>query len=353
MQNTNPVSPVFEADQPPAPKRRWLVVLVVVVGVVLGLAFTVLAWYWWALQPANVSSSQSVLIDYGSGESTEALAAELERKHLIRSQLAFSVYATLTGKRRMLQAGNYEIQSARSTPEIITMIADGKIASNQLLITEGSTIFTLKERLKQLGVDSAEVEQALLATYNAPTANQRPSGSSLEGYLFPDTYTLQKPYNAQSIVQQVLDNFEQQLANTDYPKKWEIQGLSVHQALTLASIVEREVKTDQDRAMVAQLYLNRLSRGMMLQADPTAIYATELVGKPTSPIDLKINSPYNTYLNKGLPPGPIGNPGLSSMRAVANPTPNNYLYFISDKEGVTHFAVTYEEHQKNIDRYLK
>lgn len=333
-------------------KRRRAVILIVLIGSLLAVGLVLLGWYWWALQPVSLSPN-SQIVDYRSGESVEQLATDLERKKLIRSSTVFTIHATLTGQRRSLQAGNYEIKPSQSTPEIVTMVAEGKIAANQLLLAEGETMFELKAKLVKLGIPASEVDAALKATYNAPAASQRPAGSSLEGYLFPDTYTLTKPYNAQQIIQQMVDNFETQLAQTDYVQKWAAEGLSVHQALTLASIVEREVRSDTDRAMVAQLYLNRIRIGMMLQADPTAIYAAELAGKPTEPINLKIDSPYNTYKVKGLPPGPIGNPGLSAMKAVANPTPNDYLYFISAKDGTTYFAKTYEEHQKNIDRYLK
>lgn len=340
----------------PTPKRKirwWLVVVGMAIGSVLIAALVAIAWYWWALQPINRSATDSQVISYKSGESADQLAAELEQKQLIRSSTAFRVHVTLTGKRRMLQAGSYEIKSSQSVPEIVAMVADGKIAANQLLLTEGETIFDLKAKMVKLGMSEADVTQALSASYPNPVLTQRPTDSSLEGYLFPDTYTLQKPYDAQKIIQQLITNFETQLNDTDFVQKWAAQGLSTHQALTLASIVEREVRSDEDRALVAQLYLNRLKIGMMLQADPTAIYAAELAGRYNGSIDLKINSPYNTYLAKGLPPGPIGNPGLRSMAAVADPEPNDNLYFISGKDGTTYFAKTYEEHQKNIDRYLK
>lgn len=354
--NPGPIQqPPLEVSTAP-PKRKirwWLVVALIAVGSALIAALAAIAWYWWALQPASRSTTDSQVISYKSGESADQLAAELEQKQLIRSSTAFTVYATLTGKRRMLQAGSYEVKASQSAPEIVTMVADGKIAANQLLLIEGETIFDLKAKMVKLGMSEEDVDRALVASYPNPILAQRPPGSALEGYLFPDTYTLQKPYNAQKIIQQLLANFETQLSDTDFVQKWAAQGLSVHQALTLASIVEREVRSDEDRALVAQLYLNRLKIGMMLQADPTAIYAAELAGRYNGSIDLKINSPYNTYLVKGLPPGPIGNPGLRSMAAVADPEPNDNLYFISGKDGATHFAKTYEEHKKNIDRYLR
>lgn len=352
--NVNPQPPLeVSAAAPRRPVRWWLVAAGIAVGSAVLAALVVIGWYWWALQPINRSATDSQIISYKSGESVDQLAAELEQKQLIRSSTAFTAYATLTGKRRMLQAGSYEVKASQSTPQIVTMVADGKIAADQLLLTEGETIFDLKAKMVKLGMSEADVTKALAASYPNTVLAQRPPGSSLEGYLFPDTYTLQKPYDAQKIIQQLITNFETQLNDTDFVQKWAAQGLSTHQALTLASIVEREVRSDEDRALVAQLYLNRLKIGMMLQADPTAIYAAELAGRYNGSIDLKINSPYNTYLVKGLPPGPIGNPGLRSMAAVADPEPNDNLYFISGKDGTTYFAKTYEEHQKNIDRYLK
>ncbi len=146
----------------------------------------------------------------------------------------------------------------------------------------------------------------------------------------------------------MLDNFAKKVAATDAAKQYAATGLTLHQGVTLASIVEKEVSTAEDRAMVAQVYINRLKIGMPLQADPTVAYVAEATGKD---FDVKINSPYNTYVAKGLPPGPICNPSLSAIMAMAHPKANDYIYFLADKQGKTHFAKTFAEHEANRAKY--
>lgn len=332
--------------------RQNLYILVGAVAGLITLLIAALLWFFLALRPVDPSQNQVTTIRFVAGERTESLAQELKNKGLIRNATVFSLYTTITNQRRKLQAGSYDVLPSQSTPGIIKMIAGGEIAANRLLFTEGSTTFALKELLRERGLSTDEVQQAFVAQYQNEVLKQRPTGASLEGYLFPDTYQLTKPVTGTAVLQQMLDNFERKLAATDYRQRYAAQGLSLHQAVTLASIVDREVRSEQDQAMVAQLYLNRLGRDMMLQADPTAIYGAELAGKPTKPVDVTIDSPYNTYKIKGLPPGPIGNPGLTALKAVAYPKANDYLYFISGKDGTTHFARTYDEHKRNIEQYL-
>jgi UPF0755 protein len=147
----------------------------------------------------------------------------------------------------------------------------------------------------------------------------------------------------------MLDTFSKQVDASNIPSGFAAEGLSLHQGVTLASIVETEVSNPPDQAMVAQVFLNRIKAGMPLQSDVTVDYASQLTGLPFS---VTLNSPYNTYLNKGLPPGPICSPGLSAMGAVAHPTPNNYLYFVADKNGTTHYATTFAQQEQNIQLYL-
>lgn len=335
-------------------RNRLIVIGLAGAAAVVVLVVGCIIWFLVSLRPVSATQTTLAVIEFTAGESTETLATELKKKGVIRNAAAFSIYTTITNQRRKLQAGTYEVKPTQSTPEVVRMIADGDVASNVLLFTEGSTSFKLRELLRTQGLSDQDVNQALGAQYANTVLKQRPAGASLEGYLFPDTYQLPKTTLATEIVQQMLDNFERKLGATDFIQKYAERGLSLHQAVTLASIVDREVRSERDQAMVAQLYLNRLQRGMMLQADPTAIYGAELAGKPTKPVSaaIEVSSPYNTYKIKGLPPGPIGNPGLSALKAVAYPTPNDYLYFISGKDGTTHFAKTYEEHQRNIERYL-
>lgn len=332
---------------PPTDKRRMLIILGASAGV---LAAAFLIWLFAALRPADPDSSEVSTYTLRSGVGSSELAEDLSDKGLIRSASAFNAYITLTGMRGQLQAGSYDLSPADSARDIANKIAAGHVAANRLVVPEGTTINKLKEIAEQRGVKPEELDEALKAEYPHDFVKARPKGVSLEGYLFPDSYDLVRPVRAKALVQQMLDNFAKKVSGTDYAQKFAAQGMNLHQGITLASIVEREVKSDEDRALVAQLYINRLKAGMPLQADPTTQYAAELMGKP---FDLRLDSPYNTYAYRGLPPGPIANPGLSAMKAVAYPKANDYLYFLSGKDGKTHFAKTLQEHERNIKLYLE
>lgn len=330
---------------------KWIIASVVTV-IIIGL-FSFAIWLMLAVRPVDSDSTEIVSFRLGNGTSAPELGQQLEDKGLIRSSSAFNIYVTATGKRQKLQAGSYELSPSYTLVETAGIIADGKVVTNMLVVPEGSTIQKIRSLADKKGVNINELDAALVAQYNYDFLLARPPGANLEGYLFPDSYELIKPVRSNVLIKSMLDNFAKKISQTDYVKRYSEQGMSLHQAVTLASIVEREVRSEEDRAMVAQLYINRLKAGMPLQADPTALYAQEITGKSTDKVDTTIQSPYNTYVVKGLPPGPIGNPGLSALKAVAYPKANDYIYFISGKDAKTYFAKTYEEHQRNIDRYLK
>ncbi|HVE81103.1 MAG TPA: endolytic transglycosylase MltG [Candidatus Dormibacteraeota bacterium] len=320
-------------------------------SVVLGALFGFFSWYQLSLRPINLNSAESKTYVLKKGVGVEQLSRELKTKKLIRSAPAFNIYVTLHGLRSRLQAGSYEFAANESTREIAKKIAEGRVAVNRAVFPEGTTIIKMKQILGDKGINPADFDAALGQPYTYDFLASKPAEVSLEGYLFPDSYDLIKPVQAKLLVAEMLENFGAKIKESKVTDGWAAQGLNLHQGLTLASIVEREVHQEEDRPMVAQLYLNRLKRGMPLQADPTAAYAGELIGKKQ--LDVGIDSPYNTYKVNSLPPGPICNPGISAMRAVANPKPNDYLYFISGKDGKNHFAKTLAEHEQNIAKYLK
>lgn len=329
---------------------KWIIASTITIITVITLS--ALVWFILALRPVEKDSTEIMTFQLDTGTGVPEVSDKLQEKGLIRSATAFNVYVTITGKRQQLQAGTYELSPSLSSSEVATIMSDGKVATNLLVIPEGSTILKIRALADNKGVNVKEFDAALVAQYDYDFLKARPQGATLEGYLFPDSYELIKPIRTNVVVNLMLQNFAKKISQTDYIQRYTAQGMTLHQAVTLASIVEREVRSDEDRAMVAQLYLNRLKIGMPLQADPTALYAQEITGQSTKKVDTSINSTYNTYLVKGLPPGPIGNPGLASLKAVAYPQANDYLYFISGKDGKTYFAKTYEEHKRNIDKYL-
>ncbi len=312
---------------------------------------TFMVWSVLQLRPVDRQSTETVSYQVATGTGVGELADGLQEKGLIRSAGAFTMYATLTGKRVDLKAGTYELSPADSAPRIIGKIADGEVSTSRMVVPEGTSLLKLRKIADDSGVPLGDLDTALKdATYANDFLKARPKGATLEGYLYPDSYDINKPVRARALVQHMLDNFATKVAATDIIKRYAAMGLTLHQGVTLASIVEKEVSKPADRVMVAQLYINRLKIGMPLQADPTVTYAAEALNQP---FDLKLNSPFNTYVYKGLPPGPICSPGIDAMKAVARPKAHDFLYFISDKQGNNHYAKTFPEHQANIDKYLK
>jgi UPF0755 protein len=319
-----------------------------VAAVVAGFIF--LIWMMLALRPVSPKSSNSSSYELVKGARAEEVARQLDEHGIIRSRTAFTIYSIVTGLRRKLQAGTYELSPSDSTPAVIKLMAGGKIAASQLVVPDGVSLSRIRQIAIERGVSATELDAALKATdYTNAALKGRPAGLSLEGYLYPDSYTLPKPASAQVVVQAMLDNLDRKLAATDVAQGFAAQGLSLHQGLTLASIVEKEASKQDDRKMVAQVYLNRLKIGQRLEADPTVIYAANLLGVD---FNTALDSPYNTYRVVGLPLGPICSPSLNSMQAVAHPTPNDYYYFLADKQGKTHYARTFAEHQVNVAKYL-
>lgn len=333
-------------------KLRHIISAIAAVATTAFIGFV--AWYTLNLRSVDKQDTQAVSFVLKQGTDADQLAAELEEAQLIRSKAAFVIYVTLRGYRSELQAGAYEISPSESVVDIAAKIAQGRVSVNKVILPEGITILKISELLQEKGVSRVEFLAALKEKYEYDFVKAIPEGVGLEGYLFPDTYEIIKPVRLRAIIQLMLENFAKKAQEASLAKGFAYQGLTFHQGVTLASIVEREVKTDEDRGMVAGLYLNRLKAGIPLQADPTALYGAEIVGKDLEPAAaVAFDSLYNTYKIKGLPPGPIGNPGLPSMKAVAAPRTHDFIFFISGKDGKTYYAKTLQEHEANIKKYLQ
>jgi UPF0755 protein len=329
-------------------KFRWVIAVLLTSAVLL--VFASLLWFFMAIRPADPHASQVVSYDFKSGASVGSLASDLKDAGIIKNATAFTLLVAMKGLRADLQAGTYEFNPNNNASEIARQLAEGRIAVNKLVVPEGADIAKIKELASDAGISPGQFNEALKANYTSNFLAARPAGyASLEGYLFPDSYQVAKPPRPQAVVQMMLDTFAAKVSKADLVKSFAAQGLNLHQGLTLASIVEKEVSNPADRPMVAGVFFNRLKRGQRLETDPTIDYAAKLMGKPFS---LSLDSPYNTYRNGGLPPGPICSPGLSAMQAVGNPAKHDYYYFLSDKQGKTHYSKTLEEHIANIKRYL-
>jgi len=316
-----------------------------------------------AAAPPVTVSTEPVATKIQQGENPNAIAGKLERAGVIRSAAHFGVLAGLMGVESNLNAGDYEFTRGMPTAVAVDRLRQNvTVPQFVLTIPEGWRWEQVAEHLERKGVASAADFQAALAAtdYAQPFLAQRPPGASLEGYLFPDTYYFTTKATAHDIVARLLATF-----NEKFPPELQAQvagqGLSLHQAVTLASIVEREAQVAAERPIIASVYLNRLKDGMILQADPTTQYA--VAADPASVTtygwwkrdlteeDLKNRSPYNTYVARGLPPGPIASPGLASLKAVVQPEQTAFLYFVAKPDGSHAFARTLDEHNRNVRQY--
>jgi UPF0755 protein len=310
---------------------------------VLGYA----AYRWGLMAPGG--NGGAVAFDVKSGQRAPQVADALKTAGLIRDRNAFLTYINFHGLRSRLKAGSYSLDSAMSGQRIAGVLTEGKATANRLVIPEGYRLSQIRQLLVEKGFSGVDFDAALAAPHAQAVLGSRPAGVNLEGYLFPDSYTIGASTTPANLVDAMIDNFGQRVG-PDYVKAFQSQGLTLHQGLTLASIVEREVNNAADRPIVAQIFLKRLRDKMPLGSDVTVEYASTLAGVP---FNLDLDSPYNTRKFSGLPPGPICNPGLSALDAVAKPATTDYTYFLSGKDGKTYFAKTYAEHQQNIDKYLK
>jgi UPF0755 protein len=312
--------------------------------VLLAIAF---GWYGLALQPVGQGEAKTVTID--SGQGVEEIAAKLEEAGVIRNQHAFALYVSINNLRRNLKAGVYSLDPKQSTREIATKLSKGDVIKKRVTIPEGSTMAQIKQIVAKQGMNAAAFEVALKQPHANTFLASKPSNVDLEGYLFPDTYTLDPSTTPAQLVDLMLTAFGTKVT-PDYDAGFKARGLTLHEGLTLASIIEKEVANEADRPMVAQVFYKRLTSGQALESDVTIDYGASLVGKT---FDLSLDSLYNTYKHRGLPPGPICNPGLSALKAALNPAATDYVYFLAGKDGKTYFAHTFAEHEANIAKHLR
>lgn len=270
---------------------------------------------------------------------------------LVRFPRATAWWARVRGLDRRIQAGAYLLSPSMTPDEILHRLAKGLVAAVSVTIPEGSTIRDIASLLQlHAGIDSA----AFVAHCRSESLLQALGvhASSLEGYLFPDTYRLTPGASPAQVASLMVSRLREVMEGISWDE--ELVGLTLHQILTLASIVEKETAVSAERPKVAAVYLNRLAMGMKLDADPTVAYGLDKVGARLSWNDLKIPTPYNTYLNRGLPPGPICSPGLGSIQAVLHPDRScDALYFVAKGDGTHHFSRTFGEHRHAVQYYRR
>lgn len=291
-------------------------------------------------------------VEIRRGLRTSAILKQLQREGVLRDEWIPLVYMQLLRSRDSLKAGVYRFDAPLAPVDVIDKLVRGDVILSTITIREGLDRFAVAKIFAAEGLGTEEEWKS--ATGEGDLVRDiAPDATSLEGYLFPDTYKFDPGTSAETIVKAMVANFRKHWGN-------EIAlittGLTPHQTVTLASIVETEAQLPQERPIVASVYLNRVHRRMLLGADPTVIYALKLAGRWDGNIrkdDLQIDSPYNTYRKPGLPPGPIASPGLASLRAAAAPASTPYLYFVARNDGSHVFSLNIDEHNRNVEKFQR
>jgi UPF0755 protein len=305
------------------------------------------------LEAPSATHGTAVSVVVHQGETLDQLGDDLQAKGLVRSAFWFKWFARFKGLADQLRAGTFKLDSGMGASAVVARLeGTPDVAVVRIALAEGLTAKQMATRVTASGVGvttdqyMAEVQNG---SFNEPFLAGRPAGASLEGFLFPDTYTFPKGATAHQIVQAQLDDFARRAGPL---LKSPPHGLSGYQLVVMASIVEREAQFDDDRPKVASVLYNRLDKGMMLQVDASVLYGLGVFGRAPTADELHHDTPYNTYLHAGLPPTPISNPGLASLQAAASPAQTAFLFYVSDGCGHNHYSTTQAEHDQQAARYV-
>lgn len=338
--------------------------------VVLGTA----GWLAWVLM-TPVESSGQIFVMLRPGYSTHRIAAELKKAGIIRSERAFILWHYYHHG-RSLKAGEYLFDKPSNIIEIQKRLRRGDVYFHTVVVPEGFTMFDIARAIEDAGLGPADEFLKVAQSDTALISDFAPGAKSLEGYLFPDTYEFSRMMTMQEMAAAMVKQFRQVghqiglIPPTDESSQAKLSIVEdpapgtpqagvpgdVERTVIMASIVEKETAVPEERPMVASVYYNRLAKNIALDADPSIIYAELLAGTYQGALhhaDMQFHSPYNTYRNAGLPPGPIGNPGRSALEAAMHPAQSDYFYFVADAQGHHRFARTIDEHNKNVVAYRK
>ncbi len=323
---------------------RWLAGALVL-AMLGALAFLT----WQALAPGPALATGPRGFEVPAHQGLLAIARRLSDEGVVRSRASFVGLSLARGSVRRLKAGEYEAPKGASTLEVLRLLETGRVKQHMVLHPEGATTAELAGALEAEGL--ARADDVIRAASDAKLLQTLGlEGPSVEGYLFPDTYQFVRGMSADEILTRMVQRLRTKLT-PEMQAEARRRGLTTHQLLTLASIIEREAVTPAERPVIAAVFWNRLKRDMPLQADPTVQYALGKERRALTHADLQSDHPYNTYRRQGLPPGPIASPGLSAIAAALDPAPVKYLYFVAIDDRRHQFSTTIEEHNAAVARY--
>ena len=324
-------------DLAPEPVSKYRLALKVLIALFCVIATTVFFYFWSVRPPANFPSQTIIEIKPGTG--LIQISKDLKRQGIVRSAVLFEFVGLMYARDGVVSSGMYYLEEPLSSTEIAYRLAHAKynLSPVRITIPEGYTVRDINQALSAKLIDFDSATFLALA-------------KDAEGYLFPDTYFFYPTATAETAYREMRQNFARRVV-----KNLEGQGISdtkLHQLVTMGSLLEKEAANTAEMPTIAGILHNRLKKKMALQVDASFLY---LLGKKSSDLtlaDLKIDSPYNTYMNKGLPPGPINNPGLRAIEAALHPAETPYYFYLHDKDGIIHYAKTFEEHKANKRKYL-
>lgn len=348
---------VEQTATPSSPRRDPKRVLILFFSILLFFGFCIALWFWYEVSSPLMVRGGGVEMTIEEGSSVPVIAEELYTAGVIRGPFLFKLYAKLSGKAEELQAGDYTFPEQISIVDAVDYLTGGGASGDvSITIIEGWNSDEIETYLLEQGLEMSDFAERAsdgeFVNASMKIFQDIPTEASLEGFLFPDTYSVLPDATSADVIGKMLHNFEKKVTDEMW-KQIEKSEYSFYEILTLASIIEKEVRTNEERRIVAGIFLKRLEDGHPLESDATVNYIT---GKNTTRAtveDIAIESAYNTYKNVGLPPGPISNPGIDAIQAVLEPAETAYYYFLTtpEPEGKAIFSKTFEEHLQNKAKY--
>ena len=336
-------------------RRAWWALAGLALALLVS-AGAVSAWAWRTLHaPYRGYAAEAADVEVEPGLDARAILELLERDGVLADARLTRIYLVQVLDDAPLKAGDYRFEGALNAPQVLDKLIRGEVRTHPVTLVEGLTLEETAQRLAEAGFGEYETLRALMQDPER-IADLDPAAETLEGYLFPDTYSFARRTPEPAVVDVLVETFRRRFRDEVAPLLEAADERPVREIVTLASIVEKEARLADERPLIAGVFANRLRRGMPLQADPTVIYALTSLGRWDGNLrrpDLQVDSPYNTYRYPGLPPGPIASPGLASLQAAARPAGEPYLYFVSRNDGSHVFANTLAEHNRNVNRWQK
>ena len=331
---------------------NWKIIGITIVLLIL----LVVGYIYIQIGPYNKNSKKDILVEIPNGATLTKVSSILEENKLIKNKVLFKVVSKFKEDNNGVKAGKYLLSQKYSNSEILDVLISGKTYNDGIKITipEGSTYKEVIKYLTNKKIGKAEVYEELINNpkefYDKYKFLDEKDITTLEGFLYPDTYYFEKDMSEKDVISAMLKRFSE-VYTPELKEKQKKMGLTLQQVINMASIIEKEAVKDVDRPKIAGVFYNRLEIGMPLQSDATIQYIFDERKHIVSYSDLKIDSPYNSYLNKGLPPTPISNPGIKSIEAALEPEDNDYLYFVATVDGGNNYSKTYDEHLKYVKEY--